>query len=211
MPGPLLKPGAEKDIDIPGGGSDRPVLGWGRLAGPLDPFLFLSLPRDFLLFGEWELDSDGWKLAVSLDSGCQVEGEKCRAVSAVMGRTRVGCLEKGGWGPIFCSRWIGTSFLRIGDSLPLPRPAFLSSLALRHSDTLYKLCVIHQYWALSSGGHKEGMGPQGSEGSRRVSGGCLALETQLLVLGSYVVPEEFQGLVHGALSIGSKVSTMLGL
>lgn len=99
MPGPLLKPGAEKDIDIPGGGSDRPVLGWGRLAGPLDPFLFLSLPRNFLLFGEWELDSDGWKLAVSLDSGCQVEGEKCRAVSAVMGRTRVGCLEKGGWGP----------------------------------------------------------------------------------------------------------------
>lgn len=42
-------------------------------------------------------------------------------------------------------------------------------------------------------------------------GGCLALETQLLVLGGDVVPEELQGLVHGSLSVGSKVPTMLGL
>lgn len=38
-----------------------------------------------------------------------------------------------------------------------------------------------------------------------------ALEAQLLVLGSNVIPEELEGLAHGALSICSKVPGMSAL
>lgn len=41
--------------------------------------------------------------------------------------------------------------------------------------------------------------------------GGLALEPQLLVLGSDVVPEQLQGLLHGSLGIGTKVPGVLAL
>lgn len=41
--------------------------------------------------------------------------------------------------------------------------------------------------------------------------GGLALEPQLLVLGSDVVPEKFQGLLHGSLGIGAEVPGVLAL
>lgn len=40
---------------------------------------------------------------------------------------------------------------------------------------------------------------------RAVGAGGLSLEAQLLVLGGNVIPEQLQGLAHGALSICSKV------
>lgn len=39
----------------------------------------------------------------------------------------------------------------------------------------------------------------------------LALEAQLLVLGSDIIPEKLQGLLHGSLGIGTKVRGVLAL
>lgn len=47
-------------------------------------------------------------------------------------------------------------------------------------------------------------------GVGEASGG-LALEPQLLVLGSNVIPEQLQGLPHGPLGIGTEVPGMLAL
>lgn len=53
-------------------------------------------------------------------------------------------------------------------------------------------------------------GPRGVGVGVGISGG-LALEPQLLVLGSHVVPEQLQGLLHGALGVSPEVPAKLAL
>lgn len=40
---------------------------------------------------------------------------------------------------------------------------------------------------------------------------CLAMEPQLLVFGSDVIPEQLQGLFHGSLGVGAEFRGMLAV
>lgn len=51
----------------------------------------------------------------------------------------------------------------------------------------------------------------GGPGGRGRGVGGLALEPQLLVLGSDVIPEQLQGLLHGSLGVGAEVPRVLAL
>lgn len=87
---------------------------------------------------------------------------------------------------------------------PVPSPS-ASPTHLINKQTLRSTLYIHGYVRFS---------PRPPLAGAQVGGGWgggLALEAQLLVLGSDVVPEQLQGLLHGSLGVRTEVPGVLAL
>lgn len=90
---------------------------------------------------------------------------------------------------------------------PTPKPLRLSQPPLRNEADTQKQTLHRRLREVPC------PRPRCSPGPRRVGRGVggLALEPQLLVLGSDVVPEQLQGLLHGSLGVGAEVPGVLAL
>lgn len=86
---------------------------------------------------------------------------------------------------------------------PPPLPPTTQTQNRQQKQTLHNYVRFGPHPALQPGPRGVGVGVG-------ILGG-LALEPQLLVLGSHVVPEQLQGLLHGALGVSPEVPAELAL
>lgn len=87
---------------------------------------------------------------------------------------------------------------------PSPQPLCLSHPPHKQADT--QKHTLHSWLREIQSPPSSGRSPGGWGW-----GGGLALEAQLLVLGSNVVPEQLQGLLHGSLGVRTEVPGVLAL